>query len=147
MVDLAQGVQLGALDRPEPEIRPIHWWQKLLELTTILRRIDERQANADTFRLAIDEKSPYNAEAVQLSVSAAYQTTAPVVITGFIAVSSGSAATLQIGDSQFPVNQGTTIQTGLTIIRRNAVASTLTATVAGVMYLEVMGYEQPRIVP
>lgn len=144
---LGQGAALGPLDRPDPDIRPVHWWRKLLELTAILRRIDERQENANAFRLAIDEKSPFNAEAAQTTVVAACQTTAPTVITGFIAVTSAATGIIQIGDSQFPVNQGTTIQSGLTIIRRNAQNSTLTTTVAGTLFLEVMGYEQPRIAP
>lgn len=141
---MTEGLQLGPVNRPEPTIRPIHWWQKIAELTSILRRIDERQENANSFKLAIDEYTLEETNATQIIATA--QTNNPCVITGFIAACSAATAVLQIGNRQIPLPQGTTIQTGLTIIRYKKDDAVLTSTgAAGTMFLEIMGYEQPRM--
>ena len=142
---MTQGLQLGPLDRPDPlDITPLHWWHKIHELLDVLKRIDQREENENAFKLVIDEKS--GSIPNTNSVTAHAQTINPCIITGFIAVTT-VASTLTIGDTVITVPVGTTIQTGLSIIRRNAQDSTLiNAGAAGTMFLEIMGYEQPRMV-
>lgn len=129
--------------RPEAEISQHHWWRLFADIRAGIARLDARDSQRGTLQLMIDEYGSASA-ATQLSVGP--QTNNPVLITSMFVVCSAAAGTVQIEDRAIPVVQGTTSFMGLSLIRREARPATLTTATPGNLYMELMGYEFPRIV-
>lgn len=131
--------------RPEQPhaITSHHFWGRLGSIWAALRRLDMRDAQRDDITLYVDEYVP---PTIGLSLPIPCQVTNPIIIESFIAYSSAGAATVQIGDHQIPVVQGLTVVSSVSMLRREAIPSSITTAVAGTLYLEIMGRQIPRMV-
>lgn len=129
----------------EPQLTSRHWWNLIGRIHAALRRLDIRDSQRDDITLIIDE---YNTVQNSLVLSVPCQVSNPTIIDTILAYSSASAATIKIGDRLIPIPMGLSNLQGMSIIRRMGntdAASTLTATVAGTLYLELFGREIPRV--
>lgn len=130
-------------ERPTPEILPHHWWKRIGDIAHAVMRLDARDASRGTLQLMVDE---YAQGSGVTTISVGPQTNNPVLITSIFVVCSSGTGSVQIEDRIIPVVQGTTSFMGLSMIRREARAATLTTATPGNLYMELMGYEFPRIV-
>lgn len=132
--------------RPETPgfIEHKHWWNLFGKMLGHLRQMNVRAAAKEDINLIVDEYLPAQYNVVSIQVPPQVQN--PVIIETVIAYASASSAVLQVGDRIIPIPMGQLVNLqGLNLLRNIASPSTLTATVPGTLFLEVMGRQIPRI--
>lgn len=131
---------LDALPADHPIHNPAHWWQALTDIRTLLSRINTRDSRKVDLRVHVDEFQSIPSDTfLQLQPTSSDS----VLVSSVIVASSNSGGVLRIGDRVIPVPQGVTVLSALDLILRGQVAVTLTATVAGALFVEIMGTELP----
>lgn len=131
---------LDALPADHPIHNPAHWWQALTDIRTLLSRINTRDSRKVDLRVHVDEFQSIPSDTfLQLQPTSSDS----VLVSSVIVASGNSGGVLRIGDRVIPVPQGITVLSALDLILRGQVAVTLTATVAGALFVEIMGTELP----
>ena len=128
---------------PHPVLTSHHFWGRLGSIWAALRRLDKRDAQRDDITLYVDEYLPPQ---VGVSINIPPQVSNPIIVESFIAYSSAGTATVTIGDHIIPIVQGLTVISSISMLRREASNSTLVTGVSGILYLEIMGRQIPRMV-
>lgn len=131
-------------DRPGnyPEITVGHWWARIHDIIAYLARSEAREVRRNDPHLLIDEHAAVTNGTQVVTYS---PTIDHALITSIICYSQNSGAVLQIGLRQIPVVQGLTVISGIDMLVRGQAAFWLTPSVAGNLYVEIMGTQVQEV--